>query len=76
MPLIVKDKFLEKNNWILGDLMTAESMIDAILSDLESNDKSHVDYVLEKLGRAEDILSNINSLCRRASKVEGGESSE
>ncbi len=76
MPLIVKDKFLEKNNWILGDLMTAESMIDAILNDLESNDKSHVDYVLEKLERAEDILSNINSLCRRAGKVEGGESSE
>lgn len=76
MPLIVKDKLLEKNNWILSDLITARSMINAILGDLESNDKSHVDYVLEKLGRAEDILSNINDLCRRANKVEGGESNE
>lgn len=67
MPLVVKDKYLEKNNWVIGDLLTAREMINTILNDLEFNDKTHVDYVLEKLGRAENILNNINGLCLRSS---------
>lgn len=67
MPLVVKDKYLEKNNWVIGDLLTAREMINIILNDLEFNDKTHVDYVLEKLGRAENILNNINGLCLRSS---------
>lgn len=68
MPLIVKDKYLEKNSWVIGDLLTAREMIDVIVRDLESNGRTHVDYVLEKLGRAENILNNINGLCLRSSK--------
>lgn len=67
MPLIVKDKYLEKNSWVIGDLLTAREMIDVIVRDLESNGRTHVDYVLEKLGRAENILNNINGLCLRSS---------
>ena len=67
MPLVVKDKYLEKNNWVIGDLLTAREMINTILNDLEFNDKTHIDYVLEKLGRAENILNNINGLCLRSS---------
>lgn len=65
MPLIVKDKYLENNDWLMGDLKTAREMIDIIIRDLESNDHTHVSYVLEKLGRAERILDNINVLCKR-----------
>ena len=67
MPLIVKDKYLEKNSWVIGDLLTAREMIDVIVRDLESNGRTHVDYVLEKLERAENILNNINGLCLRNS---------
>ena len=74
MPLIVKDKYLEKNSWVIGDLLTAREMIDTILRDLDSNDATHVDYVLEKLGRAESILNNINNLCRNSNL--GGDSNE
>ena len=49
-------------------------MIDTILRDLDSNDATHVDYVLEKLGRAESILNNINNLCRNSNL--GGDSNE
>ena len=67
MPLIVKDDYLENNTWVLGDLLTAKEMIDTIIRDLQSNDRTHVNYVIEKLGKAEDILNNINSLCHRNS---------
>jgi hypothetical protein len=63
----VKDKYLEKNSWVIGDLLTAREMIDVIVRDLESNGRTHVDYVLEKLERAENILNNINGLCLRNS---------
>lgn len=63
MPLIVKNNFLENNNWLMGDLKTAREMIDIIIRDLDSNGSTHVKYVVEKLGRAECILNNINVLC-------------
>ena len=69
MPLIVnKDNYLENNSWAISDLKTAREMIDVIIRDLEDNGQTHINYVFEKLGRAENILNNINNLCERGIK--------
>lgn len=77
MPLIVKDRFLEKNGWLIGDLSHAIDLISTIKNDLDVNGKTHVEYVLEKLEVAESIIANINSLCRNNSAlVEKGDKDE
>ena len=68
MPLIVRDKYLENNSWLQGDLMSVRERIDIIINDLNSNGSIHVDYVLEKLKVSQRIIGNIIDLCERDSK--------
>lgn len=71
MIIIKKDDrgFIQRDSFFISDLVEAAELANIIARDVLTNEKVHVEYVKEKIGRAINILTPIYEAANREIKA-------